>query len=470
MITTGRTLSPRPLTRAEKRAVIAMQAHLRCEDLLSGKASPGRMDRRTAEGLKIYQRLHMLADNSKIDPDTRTVLLGDSREHDFRLLLRVLRERVVDATGLLEDGSALGVAGPGAGARARQPRVPAAGRAGGQGAGRPPRPRPRRRPRRRRNRPRRTAAAAADAVGQDHRRAGSDRRGHPRGQPGAGLDVTGGRAREHAGSACAARRNEEARAQDGGEEGTGAAAHGRRDQAAAAAAVPRPQDGAARGDRSRRRGPGAAAARQGRTEEVEAPGRRPPDADAVRAQAGDKRGGPQPLADHHRRLEDDREEGRHHGAQVQGVRHGRRPVARGAGHPELAPGAGHAHPQAARQASATRFEPKTEIIGPGYRAAYGLVAIVAPPDHGAEREGRTAAHGPPHPDARHARLPIGQARREQRLPPAAQLPGPAAVGLPREAPRARARRHRARGLRAEPRTTRARRWPSRARARATASS
>jgi hypothetical protein len=111
MITTGKTISPRPLTEMEHRAVIAMQAHLRCEDLLSGKAVPGRMDRRTAEGLKTYQHLHQLADNSKIDADTRAVLLGDSREHDFRLLLRVLRERVVDATGLLEDGSALGTQG-----------------------------------------------------------------------------------------------------------------------------------------------------------------------------------------------------------------------------------------------------------------------------------------------------------------------------------------------------------------------
>ena len=111
MIPTGRTISPRPLTPAEKRAVIAMQAHLRCEDLLSGKANPGRMDRRTVEGLKIYQRLQMIADNGRIDLETRTALLADSREHDFRALLRALRERVVDATGLLEDGSALGVQG-----------------------------------------------------------------------------------------------------------------------------------------------------------------------------------------------------------------------------------------------------------------------------------------------------------------------------------------------------------------------
>lgn len=111
LVTTGRTLSPRPLTPTEKRAVIAMQAHLRCEDLLSGKATAGRMDRRTVEGLKVYQRLQMIADSGHVDPETRGALLGDSREQDFRALLRALRERVVDATGLLEDGSALGVQG-----------------------------------------------------------------------------------------------------------------------------------------------------------------------------------------------------------------------------------------------------------------------------------------------------------------------------------------------------------------------
>ncbi len=111
MILTGRTISPRPLTAVEKRAVVAMQAHLRCEDLLSGKSNGARMDRRTVAGLQIYQRLQMIADNGSIDLETRTALLGDSREQDFRALLRALRERVVDATGLIEDGSALGVQG-----------------------------------------------------------------------------------------------------------------------------------------------------------------------------------------------------------------------------------------------------------------------------------------------------------------------------------------------------------------------
>jgi hypothetical protein len=44
------------------------------------------------------------------------------------------------------------------------------------------------------------------------------------------------------------------------------------------------------------------------------------------------------------------------------------------------------------------------------------------------------------PAPRHTRPPIGQARREQRLPPAAQLRGPAPGGLPGEAPGERAPR------------------------------
>jgi hypothetical protein len=102
---------PKPLSPAAQRAVIAMQAHLRCEDLLPHKAKRGRMDRRTVTGLKVYQRLHMIADHGRIDAETRATLLADSREHDFRALLRALRERVADATGIIEDGSALGILG-----------------------------------------------------------------------------------------------------------------------------------------------------------------------------------------------------------------------------------------------------------------------------------------------------------------------------------------------------------------------
>jgi hypothetical protein len=124
----------KPLSPAAQRAVIAMQAHLRCEGLLPRGAKRARMDPRTVAGLQIYQRLHMIADNGRIDLETRTVLLGDSREHDFRALLRALRERVADATGLIEDGSATGTPGEVQGrvldsAEFRPPLVPAASEA-----------------------------------------------------------------------------------------------------------------------------------------------------------------------------------------------------------------------------------------------------------------------------------------------------------------------------------------------------
>jgi hypothetical protein len=101
----------KPLSPAAQRAVIAMQAHLRCEGLLPRGAKRARMDPRTVAGLQIYQRLRMIADNGRIDHETRLRLLGDSREQDFLALLRALRERVVDATGLIEDGSAMGILG-----------------------------------------------------------------------------------------------------------------------------------------------------------------------------------------------------------------------------------------------------------------------------------------------------------------------------------------------------------------------
>jgi hypothetical protein len=91
---------------ARRAAVVALQAHLACERLLPAKARAGSFDAATAEALGAYQRLHMIPSLAVLDAATREVLLTASRELDFRSLLRSLRERVVDATGLLEDGSA----------------------------------------------------------------------------------------------------------------------------------------------------------------------------------------------------------------------------------------------------------------------------------------------------------------------------------------------------------------------------
>jgi hypothetical protein len=98
---------PRPeLSSARRAAVAALQAHLACERLLPHDTRSGRFDAATAEALAAYQRLQMIPSPAVLDAWTREVLLTPSRELDFRSLLRALRERVVDATGLIEDGSA----------------------------------------------------------------------------------------------------------------------------------------------------------------------------------------------------------------------------------------------------------------------------------------------------------------------------------------------------------------------------
>ena len=87
-------------------ALMVVQRHLRCEGLLDASSHDGVFDARTQDALRAYQRRHMLLSPGVLDDETRATLLTDSRELDFRTLLRALRERVADATGLIEDGSA----------------------------------------------------------------------------------------------------------------------------------------------------------------------------------------------------------------------------------------------------------------------------------------------------------------------------------------------------------------------------
>lgn len=87
--------------------VLAVQAHLRCEGLLSTRAVEGVYEAYTGAAVAAYQRLHMVPSRGGfLDAPTRAVFLEGSRELDFRAVLRALRERVVDATALIEDGSA----------------------------------------------------------------------------------------------------------------------------------------------------------------------------------------------------------------------------------------------------------------------------------------------------------------------------------------------------------------------------
>ena len=97
------------LARPSVAALAAIAAHLRCDRLLSSRDRPVKLDWTARHALRTYRRLHMAGGPTPLDDEVRRLLLTDSRELDFRALLRALRERVADAAGLIEDGSA----GPG---------------------------------------------------------------------------------------------------------------------------------------------------------------------------------------------------------------------------------------------------------------------------------------------------------------------------------------------------------------------
>jgi hypothetical protein len=88
------------------RGLVAAQQKLRCEGWLGDKDVDGGFTWRTGDAVESFQRRNFLMPTERLDADTREAMLLDSRELDFRLALRVLRERVTEATGLLEDGTA----------------------------------------------------------------------------------------------------------------------------------------------------------------------------------------------------------------------------------------------------------------------------------------------------------------------------------------------------------------------------
>ncbi len=106
--------SPQPatarLTPAVTAAFAALDQLLVCERLLP--VSARRRPRWRLQGaIEAYQRKHMIVSYGVLDGETRRALVQDSRELDFRAVLRTLRARVIDATGLIEDGTALAARG-----------------------------------------------------------------------------------------------------------------------------------------------------------------------------------------------------------------------------------------------------------------------------------------------------------------------------------------------------------------------
>jgi hypothetical protein len=86
--------------------LVAAQQELVCEGFLAATYADGTMTWRTSAAVELFQRRNFLMPNTRLDDETREAMQLDSRELDFRLALRILRERVVDATGLIEDGTA----------------------------------------------------------------------------------------------------------------------------------------------------------------------------------------------------------------------------------------------------------------------------------------------------------------------------------------------------------------------------
>lgn len=95
------------LTAIERRiaAVRAIQAHLACDGLASSMIA-GAYTWQTSNALETFQRGAMILPSGIVDTATRDALVLDSRERDLRVALRVLRERVAAASGLIEDGTA----------------------------------------------------------------------------------------------------------------------------------------------------------------------------------------------------------------------------------------------------------------------------------------------------------------------------------------------------------------------------
>lgn len=90
----------------EHTGLVTAEQSLRCEGWLIDKDVDGSFTWRTGNALEMFQRRNFLMPTEKLDEDTRAALQLDSHELDYRLALRVLRERVVDAAGIIEDGTA----------------------------------------------------------------------------------------------------------------------------------------------------------------------------------------------------------------------------------------------------------------------------------------------------------------------------------------------------------------------------
>ncbi|MFT3693537.1 MAG: peptidoglycan-binding domain-containing protein [Kofleriaceae bacterium] len=91
---------------AQHTALVTAEQKLRCEGWLIDKDTDGSFTWRTGNAVEMFQRRNFLMPTERLDKETREAMQIPAKELDYRLALRVLRERVVDAAGIVEDGTA----------------------------------------------------------------------------------------------------------------------------------------------------------------------------------------------------------------------------------------------------------------------------------------------------------------------------------------------------------------------------
>jgi hypothetical protein len=103
-------IDPGTLRGPGRKAVMRAAQRLVCERFLaasgSGSLRTGMIDEPMRHALRRFQHKHMIYEGTALQRRTKEMLARTSLENDHAALLRVLRERVVSAASVIEDGSA----------------------------------------------------------------------------------------------------------------------------------------------------------------------------------------------------------------------------------------------------------------------------------------------------------------------------------------------------------------------------
>jgi L,D-transpeptidase catalytic domain len=113
----ARTCDQPPRIRRHHPAPTAMadaERRLACEGFLTpaSRHRAGKLDDPMRRALQAFQQKHMIYEGHALQPRTREALARPLLDNDQRSLLRALRERVIAAAGVVEDGSIDGRTGP----------------------------------------------------------------------------------------------------------------------------------------------------------------------------------------------------------------------------------------------------------------------------------------------------------------------------------------------------------------------